>query len=117
MEQLLLQNAQLKIEITRLKRQHLIDLKRYGLTLICIQNNIHHISQLLEGAELQYIDEKYVYLTPPDHILVKLLKFQFFNLNIGLDQANFETYKIPKTTVDRISQEITNIFTTNTPID
>lgn len=111
MEQLLLQNAQLKIEIARLKRQHFIDLKRHGLTLICIQNNIHHTSQLLEGAELQYIDEKYVYLTSPDHILVKLLKFQFFNLNIGLEQANFETYKIPKTTVDRISQEIADLNT------
>lgn len=119
MEQLLLTIGQLEHKLSQLEQQHSKNLRRQGIALLCIENNIHHPNQLVDNTDLQQIGENYVYVTPPDHILVKMMKYRMFQLELGLNEAKFETPVFTKTSVDNIIQEITelNIFTTNTPID
>ena len=119
MEQLLLTIGKLENKISQLEQEHSKNLRKQGIVLLCIENNIHHPSQLLNNADLQQMDEKHVYVTPPDHVLVKMMKYKMFQLELGLNEARFETPVFTKTSVDNIIREITelNIFTTNTLVD
>ncbi len=112
MEQLALTIVRLEQQLLNLKRQHVLDLKRNGFVLLCIQNNIYHSCRLFSNIDLISFEDELVYLIPRDHILYKLFRYQFSLANIIFpDFPDSTKLKIPKNTIDKIIQEIKDFIT------